>query len=486
MDGTRRVPATLVAAAAFLAGGVAVGMDNTEPGAHASAARDVQVNHRLRDAQLLVHFQGKGSALPYDGGVIKKAFQCIPALRDNRVVIGGNSSGSFLAAYFSCVGFTQQTVDYAERRLLRGDETAIQGVENAPAKAAKMMRGLPTEIPHLELKEYIAFALGVKNWRNARSLLEIARQSRYTPYNPVVIVAANKEVLDNLLPGALVDGQNYKTFDRDNFSLSWTPDVFAYYQKHPEQFRQDHPDLRLGPDRYIGKACTYFVDQTMFDLLKQIPADERLADLRLMTSPEDLMIAMVASAAEPTYFPPLEETNYQKLMAGDTLGARGNSRTRVYCGGYVMSLVGHDVRRMLPGVRVLGTGWVHLPHPARKLLQAMYLVDMEPVSNLNSWWTDMEITPSWEIQKQLVGRKLTADQEFQYGWETATRCLQSDHGLPQYVQAPKHNDAAQRALLPNEPVKNIFQEATTGEPNRRLKTLRGLGDLIDRTRLRSQ
>jgi hypothetical protein len=205
-----------------------------------------------------------------------------------------------------------------------------------------------------------------------------------------------------------------------------------------------------------------------------------------MTTPEDLLTAMVASAAEPTYFPPLEETAYEKLMVGDRLGDRGNSVRRVYCGGYVMSLMGQDVRRMLPGVRTLGTGWVHLPHPARKLLQAQYSVDMEPIANLNSWWTDMEVTPSWEIQKELIGRKLPAQQEFQYGWETAAHCLQADRGLPKFVEVPKYNYAADAAVMPSEPAGDVFDDAATHESNRPpLKTLRGLGDLIDQASLRT-
>jgi hypothetical protein len=110
---------------------------------------------------------------------------------------------------------------------------------------------------------------------------------------------------------------------------------------------------------------------------------------------------------------------------------------------------------------------------------------MEPVANLNSWWTDMEVTPSWEIQQQLIGRKLTADQEFRYGWETATRCLETDHGLPEYVEVPKYSYAAQRARMPATPAEDLREEAAAGQSNRRLKTLRGLGDLIDPTGLRA-
>ena len=220
---------------------------------------------------------------------------------------------------------------------------------------------------------------------------QIVASSRARPLHPYVVVAANKEVVDNRRPDTNFSGKDYKTFDPSDYSVSWKPEIYEFYKSHPDEFAADNPDLKLGPTPYIGKACTCFVDPTMFELLKRIPAVERLCDLRLVTGPEDFALAIQSSTAEPSYFPPVPDMHLEKLMVGDRLGELGNSRRRSYYGGFIMPLVGQDVRRMLPTVRMLGTGWVYVPISARQLIKNWTLVDIRPAVQANLWWADMEI-----------------------------------------------------------------------------------------------
>lgn len=182
--------------------------------AHTEASTETSRAERLAQMQLIFCFQGKGSCLPYDAGVVQEAYARIPALRDERVIVAGNSSGSILAAYFSCFGFTDRSVRYAQYRVLTGDKEAVRNMENPHSKAAKLIRGRRTEIPHMELREYIAFALGVTNWRQARSIDDIIRQSRARPKLPVLIVAANKEVLEDAHPDDRLTPRGYRNWIR--------------------------------------------------------------------------------------------------------------------------------------------------------------------------------------------------------------------------------------------------------------------------------
>jgi hypothetical protein len=435
---------------------------------------------RLSGMELLLSFQGKGSSMSYDAGVIKRAYPLLPALADRKVIVAGNSSGSIFAIYFSCYGFTPASIDYAAYCIQHADITAVRGNEQLLEKAGNLFMNRPTEVSPLGLKEYIAFALGVENWRDATSLEEIARRSSVKPIYPVVIVAANKEVLDNRGEGHALASKDFKEFDIGNFAVSWKRDVYDFYRRHPDRFARDNPDLRLGDSPYIGKACTCFVDRTMYELLRQIPDDERLCDLRLMTTPADMALAIRASVAEPTYYPPAPETDYSKLHVRGKLGSAGTTKRRSYVGGFIMPMVAQDTRRMLPGLRVLGTGVGRVPLIGRELVRAWYLVDLQDTSDQNAWWTDLEIAIPAELQDQIANRTLTQQAEYAHGFQRAGLCLTARHGLPKYVFQPKYSYAAEAALYPPDANLAEIQEAGSGEPRPPLKTMRGLGPLLKR------
>jgi hypothetical protein len=436
----------------------------------------------LAKAELLISFQGKGSSLSWDSGVIKRAYECLPSLAENHVLVTGNSSGSAFAVYFSCFGFSTATLAKAERKIEQANFDAVRANENVAQKAAKIIRKQPTEIPRETLREVIAFALGVDDWRSLSDIGAIVRASRASPRHGIVIAAANGEVLDNRdKSGSALSSHDYKRFDPANFDVSWKPDVYEFYRRRPEQFVKDHPKLRLGPDPYIGKAMTYFVDRTMYDLLSRIPPEERLGDLRLMTTPADLALAIQASTAEPSYFDAVDEIDYAKLQAGDRMGTIGNSRRRSYVGGFIMPLVAQDIRRMLPSVRVLATGAARVPFIARHLVKSWYLIDLQSASDLHAWWTDLEVSIPRSVQTQIINRTLSPNGEWQAGFNRAVECFAADQGLPKYVVRPKFTWPAKDAIVaPDRP----FEVEEQGPQPHSLKTMRGLGPLLKKADLR--
>jgi hypothetical protein len=428
--------------------------------------------------RLLFCFQGKGSCLSYDGGVLHEAYARIPAMRQQRVIVAGNSSGSILAAYFGCAGFSDATVRHAEQHVLHGDKTAVRNMENPHSKLAKLLRGRPTEISHLELREYIAFALGVEDWQSARSIEEIVGRSRAECRFPCLIVACNKEVLEDRADDDKTEARGEKELNYSNLSVSWRPEVYDFYRRHPDRFARDHPDLKLGEDRRIGKAATFFVDRSLYELLRQIPPEERTADLRLMSTAEDVALAILASVSEPTYFDAVPEPQPSKILAGAVAGDLGNVRRRTYYGGYLVPVPAQDVRRMAPGVRVLGTGWRHHSLMTQRIMSAWLLAEIEPLAEQLEWWADLEVNPDLEFQSHMGVRDLTAQQEFDFGRRLARKYFAGQGGLPLFVAPPRFRWAADAAVQPA--IEDQDYDRTVTLPNGRhpLKTLRGMGPLV--------
>lgn len=441
-------------------------------------AQTTDLRQAFGDKQLVLCFQGKGTSLPYDTGVVREAFDRLPALRNNQVIVTGNSSGAILAVYYACYGFNEPSLKFMEYQSQHVDLTAIKKMQDPGALAPKLLRGAKTEISHEELREAIAAALGVTDLRSARTIDDVVRRSKATPRYPLLIIAGNKEVLDNRAGGDPLLAKNWKQFDPRNWSVSWKPEVYEFYKNHPERFAADNPGLRLGKDRYIGKAVTYFVDQTMYDLLSQIPAEERTGDLRLVKTPADLALAILASGSEPSYFDPMPESNPSKLVVDRQPGDLGTSVTRTYCGGMFMTMPAQDIRRMLPSVRVMGTGWCPNPYSVRKLMQAWYLTDLGACDRFNCWWADFQLQPNEEVkQKMMTYRKMTAADEFAIGVSMAREAFDHQHGKPVYVTPAYYDMPAAAAIIPTSGLDHTALDLSTVD-HPRLKTMRGLGDLV--------
>ncbi len=441
-----------------------------------SASFDPAIRSRLEKKQLMFCFQGKGSCLPYDIGVLRTLYDQVSAVRENKIIVTGNSSGSILAAYFSNYGFSDANMQYAENRLKNGGIEVIRKMEKSTTKAIKLARGQATELPHAELKEFIAFALGVEDWKSASTLDEIVARSTAQPRFPVVIVACNREILDNRAPGSLLGSRNYKDFDPANFSVSWKPEIHAFFQAHPDQFAQEFPDLKLGPTPFIGKACTFFVDRSMFELLKQVPAEERIADLRLMETPADMALAIQASASEPTYFNPMPESDLSKILSDTQLGDLQNVKKRSYCGGFLVSQPAQDVKRMFPSMHVVGSGWMHNPTTARKLLSSWYLADAEDVAHLTDWWADMQINPTPKMRAAMISKTTTSIEEYEAGKQTAEAALARNRALPIFVNQPAFHFPSNSAIVPSGD-NSVFLDKTNELGKQPIKVGRGLDAL---------
>lgn len=439
---------------------------------------DEALRAKFAPMELLICFQGKSSHLPHDAGVVREAFNRIPALAGGRTIVAGNSSGSIPAIYFCCFGFNEATVQLAEQRLIHGNREPVRIMEDVNRKTALMIRGQPTEFPHVSLREYVAFALGVEHWQDAATIPEIARRSTAKPVFPCLIAACNKEVLEDRHPDNRMLAGRLKEFDTSNLQVSWKPEVYEYYRQHPDRFRTDHPNLTLGSDRRIGHSTTYFVDQSMFDLLSRIPPNERTADLRLMKDASDMALAITASISEPTYFDPVVDPHPERIVTSGPPGDLGCSRTRNYYGGYLNPLPAQDVRRMLPGIRVFGTGRIHITLPGQLLLRNWLLADCEEVAMQSEWWADMVINLDREFECQMLSTNVTSVAESDFGMRRTRESFARDQSLPLFVRPPHFNYAAIAAIAPDKDRPEMYtgELAPNGQPI--LKTMRGLGSLV--------
>ncbi|HEX3871819.1 MAG TPA: hypothetical protein VHV77_15350 [Pirellulales bacterium] len=419
---------------------------------------------RPEDAKLLVAFQGKGSALAYDLGAMSRIVRDVPALRENRVIVAGNSGGSILAVYFACFGFSDETIDRASRKMTQIPLADIHDNEQLLTKLKQLALDEHTELAATKLNESIAFALGCDDYRESDTLATIVSRARCELRMPLLIVAANAEVLANRRNDNALSGRWEKTFDGGNDDVSWKPGIFEYYRQHPDEFAANAPDLRLGDSPRIGKAATYFVDRSMYDVLSRVPVDERLGDLRLVETPEDLALAILASSAEPTYLNPVFETDPSKLSAGEGLGALGTSVRRSYCGGFVMPLPAQDARRALPQLRVLGTSCVPLPRGPRTLVETWYLVDAMPLFWQSQWWSDFDVSPSEADKRRIAAHRLTPEDEWKLGWATADAGFARGTALPRFVTVPKFATA-------------VSADEGDARAASELETRRGLGEL---------
>jgi hypothetical protein len=150
-------------------------------------------------------------------------------------------------------------------------------------------------------------------------------------------------------------------------------------------------------------------------------------------------MALLATAAEPTYFDPIAEWQPAKLMIGSQLGDLGNIRRRSYCGGFIMPVVAQDIRRVQPQLFTFNSGGGDLPLPAKIFLESNYLLNYDRIQRQNDWWVDISAVVATDIYRRMAARDLTAAEEFAAGYARAAQCLQTGRGLPRYVVVPKYN-----------------------------------------------
>jgi len=215
----------------------------------------------------------------------------------------------------------------------------------------------------------------------------------------------------------------------------------------------------------------------MFELLKQIPPEERMADLRLMETPADMALAVLASVSEPTYFNPMPENDLGKILSANRLGDLENVTKRSYCGGFLVSQPVQDVKRMLPSLRVAGSGWMHNPSAARTLLSGWYLADAEDVAHLTDWWGDIQFNPPPQIRSAMSSKTSKSTEEFNAGKQAAEIALTRDRALPVFVNQPRFYYPSESAIVPSGDTSD-YLDPLDAVGNLRIKVGRGLGALL--------
>lgn len=359
--------------------------------------------------RLIYAFQGKGTSLTWDIGVTKAAYERIPSLRGEAnaqsmnagdILVTGNSSGSVMAAWFSCRGFTADSIKAGES--IMGGFPASLVKEDAAAKFREVLgainSGQEFGSPISDISPLIDAVTG---------------NGTCIPRLPTVIVASNQDINDNRR-WMFAEGQRSRSFDITDFSYSQRTSNFSMEKQK------------------VGKICTYFADPVMFRYLtEKMTQEERLCDVRVMENAEDMKTAVLASIAEPTYFVPVAENAESKLVRFDAPGIPKAPRT--YNGGFSMPGIVQDMKRLFPAARALGTGRWSYNQAEVAVMYSWYDINLNNLQEQSRWWMDLETFPT-DYQRgrllarpsDLSGAELAAryQDEINLGYQRAIACLQ--------------------------------------------------------------
>ncbi len=290
---------------------------------------------------MILSFFGKSVHLAFDIGVMKAAIQKVPAVKRNDTVLAGNSSGSLLAAYYSCWGVSEQSTREVEAIVRNFDYSLINAGTRSKMFALLMGRKI-REYPHSNINPLIDSLLN----RNGK---------RCEPKGPLMIGAANGDVLKS---------HDDKIYNEVDNSIS---------------FR----------GRNLGKACTYFVTAPVLEKLLQVPERQRRCELRKIENYEDLKFALFASASEPTFFPKMEETNISKIVDSSVPNHAG----RNYIGGYLTWGMAEDYKRSSPGSYAMGSLTKHFSGKIDNLLKSWYTISPTEAMKRGERSMDFQLKP---------------------------------------------------------------------------------------------
>jgi hypothetical protein len=344
-------------------------------------------------SSLLISFTGKGTMLGWDVGGLKAMEESL-TLSHRPLMFSGNSSGAILVTHFACRGFNLATLKSSVDLVRSFDRSLVN--EDTNSKMLAVFRNEDPSYPHSNMKPLID---NVTDGCNPAVAF------------PLAIVAANNELLElrEKRPGIKLKGKRI----------------------------QEGANSVVVAGQLLGKACTYFANAAMIDILKGIAYEERQCDIRLVESTDDLKMAVYASVSEPTYFPPVPETNMAKVLDPVT------TESRWYNGGYIMSVVAQDIKRAVPGARALGTGRKPFPSPINLLMRQWLMVDVNKNMATNKWWLDLELLPNKNEWENLNRKSVTHDEAIEMGYrkglqcvETPDQCLDTDIVKPLFANYP--------------------------------------------------
>ena len=344
--------------------------------------------------EVIIDFDGNGTAMAYGGGVMKAFYERMDPKAIGETYFVGSSSGSIMAAYFSCRGLTQSSVDGMISTAARFPKDYMD--EETGLKSAKLFLGIPPEVTLERIQPL---------------LNEMTENGACVPKFPVLIPAANLDVIEGRTkkPFAGIRGRK---FDQGSYTLS----------------------NKDGTVR--GKVCTYFINKEMAAILEAVPAAERLCDTRLIRNGVELKEAVERSISEPTYYLPLEEKDMSQLQSVYPLPKR-----RFYAGGFIMNTAVQDLKRARPEAYAVATGRVHYQRIQNRIIQNWFSFPMNKTLFDQRWFVDIQSTPNKQDQARLYETKTTPTEQVALGYAQAMKCYRGDANtcLPKVFTVPKYS-----------------------------------------------
>jgi hypothetical protein len=304
-------------------------------------------------------------------------------------IFSGSSSGAVLTAFFACNGLSPASIQKAEQMLPAFNPKVVG--EDDPTKIVKVLTGLDP----------------AKDVRVLDNVLALATSNgTCVPAHPFAIVASNDEILRDTVPGtmrpALTKSLNFATMDViDN-----------------------------ATQRILGKGCTYFTNASGAAYLTKVPAERRLCDIRLVETGQDLLLAVRASVAEPTYFKAVVEPNPGAFIEREPpVGRR-------YQGGQPLPAIIQDFKIADPELISISGGGNFFPRFLNRWLSNMYLQDQNRRIVETNWWFDFKVDAGHDQWAGITRSTANSAQLIKLGRDTFATCFKAKTCLPKLVMPP--------------------------------------------------
>jgi hypothetical protein len=338
-----------------------------------------------------VMFEAKGDVFGIDIGIARALMENINPAAIDTMMYMGSSSGSLGAAYFACNGLSPESVEAMVAFLGTIREKIIPDPDFRDA--LDIVGGVHEEKPLTATDPLVTF---VTNGRTC------------VPRYPFLLVAGNKEIVDDrdgILGNTLGKTMNAATFD------VWSDD-----------------------NQFLGKACTYFVNEPAARILERVSPVERLCDIRPVASPADLVLAIRASIAEPTYFQPVPEPSPNLIRYA--LQGAGHQTQRLYYGGFINTAPSQDIKRGAPEMRIFSTGRNPFGLPEQGYMSVSFNVNLNDVLSAGHWWTDSTVDLPEADWKWARGETITMSSQVTRGYQIASACLKKDSCRASNIAVP--------------------------------------------------
>ena len=343
---------------------------------------------------LILSFDGKGTAMAWDAGVIAALFERLKTDKLKEILYVGSSSGSIASTYFACRGLTPKAVKDLPIEAQRFPKAVLN--EGTTDRAIKLILDINPEIPFNDVKPIVDMAMN---------------GGTCVPERPLLIAAANLDV---------VEGRNGKPFGG----------------RRDRQFNRDNYELSQGA-KVLGKVCTYFVSDSMAKILEVVPERERLCDLRHIRTADDLRLAIAASVAEPTYFSPPADNDLSKLVS-----VFAKPLKRIYGGGFVMNSAAQDVKRARPSAYVFGTGRASYSRLQNRILLNWFSFPMNETLMNQRWFFDEQVVITKAEWAVFYEKKTSNLDLIKMGYARAKKCLDAGGCKPVLFEKPLYSKDA--------------------------------------------